>query len=1345
MKHLRRSPRRRGRRVAAGLVAGVLVSGLISMANTATAAEPITDGQIYGSGQSGSYAPITPFTLNFPQDQAPFVDVAVTGGPGVQHTTLGVTAAGAIVAQGNVGGLVSLMPASLKTKHVDAVEINNARAAAVTDMGEIVTWANAPTAPAAYRNPTSPTGVVDVQLAGLNNSSAFGVLLKSDGTIESWGRAALAANTPDLSNVVQIDAIDDYAVALTADGELRFWDNNTSNFTPLNLGEVRDATIVDVALNESGGVGYALTDEGEVLAFGSSLEDGVPEALQFPADEVGSPVVALASNNGQTGQVALKANGEFVAWGFNNAETNELMTPPSVDLEGHQVVAMETMYISHTAMIFGPEDAGPEPGVVSPPQVEGLPVVGTSVTGTAAEFNFETTSETSAWYRAPSADTPPAEWTLIGDTNPLPLTAELQGQYVAYRTTVEDAEGTTWTADSNLVGPIDSGSTGVVEPAKIEGIPVLNSDVIGIAAQFSFTPETESSAWYRADTADAPAESYELVSDANPLTLGAENEGEFLVYRSTATDEEGATFTSDSAPIGPVVQFSSTASSITGDPVVGGTLTGVPGDFSYPPETVTYFWLVGSSGVIPVPPGGSLDLPVLDAYVGQTVQFFARGDVAGQSSTSIAPAVGPVTTPPLVASEAPQIEGVPVLNSDVIGIPAVFNRAPESETSAWYRADTADAPAESYELVTDANPLTLGAENEGKFLVYRTTATDETGATVTSDSAPIGPIVQFAATPATITGDLLVGSTITGVPGDFSYPPESVIYAFLIGSRYVAIPPGGVPEVTLLAEDLGQTVRFFATGNVAGQFANSASENLGPIEMPPLEIVGQPTVTGRPFIGQTLTATPVADPEGVTSTLQWFAGSGETFTAIEGATGTTLELTEAQRGQQVKVVQTATRAVDEATDTAESVPTGAVTDAPVDLVVEADAALSGTPRVGETLTGTPAVFSTTEDVTVTNYWVIGDDEVEADGTTLVLTDDHVGLNIQFKSVATRGEETVPSVSTAVGPVLVVLAATTEPTVAGTPKVGQTLTGTPATFNDTQGVTVVNQWLADGEPIEGATTTSLVLTEDHLGAEISFASTATRGDEAAVVSESDPTAPVGPKDTTPPTGEVIIDLDGPTAPGATITVQVGTAFAGQQVQVYLSNLDRLLAPATVAADGTIQVLVPGDIPLGTHRLAVYSGGSLVGWDDFAVTLVRPEDPAFKDLISVSPNPVKAGDQVTIQVGADRVGQRVRVVLFSSPRDLGFVTVAADGTVKVTIPADMAAGVHRVAIYDEAGAPIGWQDITVAGDGANGSGGRNGILPGTGAGDVGPMIPLGLTFLLAGLGLLAYRARGRHQLI
>ncbi len=1308
------------------------------MANTATAAEPITDGHIYGSGQSGTYDPITSFTLSFPQDQAPFVDVAVTGGSGVQHTTLGVTAAGAVVAQGNSGGLVSLMPASLRTKHVTAVEINNGRAAAVTDVGEIVTWANAPTAPAPYRNPTIPTGVVDVQLGGLTPDVAFGVLLKSDGTIESWGRAGFAANTPDISGVVQIDANDNFAVARTADGKLHFWDHNQANLVPLNFDEVADATVIDVALNGNS-IGYALTDGGEVLAFGGYLEDGVPDDLQFPAAQAGSSVVALASNNGVAGQVALKEDGEFVAWGFSTAAANELMTPPAVDLEGHQIVSMETSYLTHTAMIFGPADPEPEPGIVSAPRIEGLPVVDTSVTGTPATFNFETSSETNAWYRAPAADTPAAEWTLIGEANPLELTASLQGQYVAFRTTVEDADGATWTADSALLGPVDAAPSGIAEAPSIEGVPVLNSEVIGIGATFTFTPESETSAWYRAASPDTAPEDWELVSDANPLTLGGENEGQYLVFRTTAVDDAGETVVADSEPLGPIVQFSGTATAIQGEPLVGSTITGVPATFTYPPETIRYFWLVGGTTVINVPDGGSLDLVLTAEDAGKTIMFFTQGTAGGQTATPFSPSFGPVTMPPLTVADAPTVEGVPVLNSEVIGIPGTFNRTPESESSAWYRAASPDAAPEDWELASEANPLTLGADDEGQYLVFRTTGVDENGAEVIADSEPLGPIVQFSATPGTITGDLLVGSTVTGVPGEFSYPPDSVIYAFLIGSRYVAIPPGGAPEVTLTEADLGETVRFFATGNVAGQFANSSADSSGPVVMPPFALVGQPTVTGQPFIGETLTATPIEVGDGIESSLQWFAGTGDEFTAIDGATGTTLELAEALRDQQVKVVQTATRTIDDASDSAESAPTAAVTDAPVDLEVTTEATLTGTPRVGQTLTGTPATFSTDRDVTVTNYWVIGGTQVEATGTTLALTDEHVGQNIQFRSIAVRGDESVPSTSATVGPVLVVLAATGNPVIGGTARVGSDLTvAQPATFSDTEGVTIGYRWLADG--VEVGTGTSLRLTADHLGAEITVEATATRGDDTATAT-SEPTAAVEPK-----------------ALGITsVPTIAGTAQVGQTLTGTPAVFDDDTATVTnqwfangVAIDGATGTTLVLTADLARQQITFVStatrGGDTLESASAATAVVAPPTPEGEGEGAISlPATVQRGQTVPVTIGQQYAGQAADVWLFSTPQVIGAGTVGADGRLSATIPADAELGAHRVAAYDANGNLIGWQAVTVvAADGSTGGGsgtGGGGLLPRTGLEATLMAVPIAVLLMVAG-GVAVAVGRRRH---
>ncbi|WP_456695992.1 Ig-like domain repeat protein [Aeromicrobium sp. P5_D10] len=81
-------------------------------------------------------------------------------------------------------------------------------------------------------------------------------------------------------------------------------------------------------------------------------------------------------------------------------------------------------------------------------------------------------------------------------------------------------------------------------------------------------------------------------------------------------------------------------------------------------------------------------------------------------------------------------------------------------------------------------------------------------------------------------------------------------------------------------------------------------------------------------------------------------------------------------------------------------------------------------------------------------------------------------------------------------------------ITGAPKVGQTLTATPATFSGTPD-SVTGQWLAGGVEIEGATGTTLELTSAHLGKAITYASTATKGAAAPLISISTPTAAVTP--------------------------------------------------------------------------------------------------------------------------------------------------------------------------------------------------------------------------------------------
>ena len=112
---------------------------------------------------------------------------------------------------------------------------------------------------------------------------------------------------------------------------------------------------------------------------------------------------------------------------------------------------------------------------------------------------------------------------------------------------------------------------------------------------------------------------------------------------------------------------------------------------------------------------------------------------------------------------------------------------------------------------------------------------------------------------------------------------------------------------------------------------------------------------------------------------------------------------------------------------------------------------------------------------------------------------------------------------------------TQPTLAGTPTAGQTLTATPATFSLTPDSPATGQWYADNAPIAGKTATTLVLDPAVVGESISYRTTATRGSDT-VTSASTPLGPVTSAPTPP----------GPVAKAAssiTVTAAPASAAAG----------------------------------------------------------------------------------------------------------------------------------------------------------------------------------------------------------
>ena len=84
--------------------------------------------------------------------------------------------------------------------------------------------------------------------------------------------------------------------------------------------------------------------------------------------------------------------------------------------------------------------------------------------------------------------------------------------------------------------------------------------------------------------------------------------------------------------------------------------------------------------------------------------------------------------------------------------------------------------------------------------------------------------------------------------------------------------------------------------------------------------------------------------------------------------------------------------------------------------------------------------------------------------------------------------------------------------------------------------------------------------------------------------------------TPQTEGAITPQGGTTVEqGQTVTITVGTQYAGQTVEGWLFSTPTYLGSAVVSAAGTASFTIPADMPVGTHRLVVTdSTGAVIGW-------------------------------------------------------------------------------------------------------------------------------------------------------
>ena len=445
-----------------------------------------------------------------------------------------------------------------------------------------------------------------------------------------------------------------------------------------------------------------------------------------------------------------------------------------------------------------------------------------------------------------------------------------------------------------------------------------------------------------------------------------------------------------------------------------------------------------------------------------------------------------------------------------------------------------------------------------------------------------------------------VGETLSLTPPQWSLPGVTNSVQWLANG----VPIPGQTGLTFVPtlEEAGKNIQAKVTGTLLGLLPLDTFTSVIPIplpggggdgggtgggdgggtgENPLLEALSDPQLTGIPGVGSLLQVlSPVWSLPGVSTTYQWFVDN----VPVPGATGPTFVPGLEDAGKQVYARITGTLAgvpVVNVLTSALLVPL-----APEQpLAASSAATLAGTAKVGKVLTVQDPTWNE-EGVTHAYQWLRdGTPIAGATAKTYTLAPEDLGRQVVVKVTGSKEGWTDSTVdSNAVVPqVGDAPTFTTQPSVSGTYRLGQTLTANPGAWGTGATPTFTYQWRRGGQPVAGATSATYAVTAADLGSTLSVVVTATRAAYAPATFTTSALPVAKLPSATTITGKKKVRA------GKPVRVVLGVLVDGLAPDGTVTVLDGTRALKTVPiASGSRTLKVKGLKP-GKHKLsAVYSG-------------------------------------------------------------------------------------------------------------------------------------------------------------
>ncbi|WP_205474309.1 carboxypeptidase regulatory-like domain-containing protein [Nocardioides sp. SYSU D00038] len=701
---------------------------------------------------------------------------------------------------------------------------------------------------------------------------------------------------------------------------------------------------------------------------------------------------------------------------------------------------------------------------------------------------------------------------------------------------------------------------------------------------------------------------------------------------------------------------------------------------------------------------------VADVGGGETITLAANGQRLG---TNVRLVPGGAVAGDVTDDEGDQTDADVVLYRSVDAAWTQVVR--ESTFGGSYEID--GLPAGAYRIGFEPHDPGLAPEfhDDRTTLATATTVNVAAGGTATITTAELAdasvpPAITNTAPPA-ITGTARVGQVLTATPGTWDPADVTLAYRWLKGGDEIA----GATSATYTPgpADVGAQLAVRVTATKTGHTAATAfSAATAPVAAATITNTSSPVVSGTAAVGSSVTASAGTwTPADVTTAFQWLVGGTE----VAGATGASYTPVPADAGKQLAVRVTATKPA----HTTATATSAAVEVAPGTITSTAPPVVSGTAKVGSTLTATAGAW-TPAGVTTAFQWLVGGAEVAgATGASYTPVPGDAGKQVAVRVTATRAGYAPASATSAAATVAPgTIEAVSAPVVTGSGRVGEPLTATPGGWTPAD-VTTTYEWLVAGAPVAGATSATFTPRPGDVTQQVSARVTASRAGyaDATATSAAVTVTPGSIANTATPvvSGSPVVgqqlsatagtwspadvtttfqwlsggaEVAGATGPTYTLTdADVGRSVA---VRVTATRAGYTSSSVTSASRGPVtDVEIPAvsnvtaPTVTGTSQVGVALTATPGTWDpaDAATAyqwLVRGVEVAGATGASYTPVPADVGGTVTVRVRATKDGHTPATVDSAPTAAVAPGTIAVDteptvtGTAAVGQPVTATAG-------------------------------------------------------------------------